>query len=200
MKEISVIILAGGESRRMEHPKAFLKFDKNRTFVEKIIDEYANAGINKIILVINAFALNSENEIILSHLDKNITVIYNRNPEKGRLYSLSLGLAELDNIKGCFIQNIDNPFVNTSLLKKMIPLTSIDSYVSPTYNNKGGHPILISKSICDSISTINENLDTLRNKLEKFNRIVMLANEDVLININTVEEYIKYFSNKRFRK
>ena len=200
MKENSVIILAGGKSKRMGQPKAFLKFDKNRTFIDKITDEYINAGVHKIILVINAFALNSENEIILSNLDKSITIIYNRNTEKGRLYSLSLGLAELDTIKDCFIQNIDNPFVNSSLLKKMIPLISIDSYVSPTYNKKGGHPILISKSICDSISITDDSSITLRDKLEKFNRIVIPVNEEVLININTVEEYTNYFSKKPSNK
>lgn len=122
MEDLAVIILAAGESRRMKQPKCFLKFDKNRTFVEKITNEYLNAGIHKIILVIYDLAINSENLNIVSHLDKNIIAIYNRNPEKGRLYSLSLGLAELDNIKGCFIQNIDNPFVNSGLIKKMIPL------------------------------------------------------------------------------
>jgi molybdenum cofactor cytidylyltransferase len=199
MKDISVIILAGGESRRMEQPKAFLKFDKNRTFIEKITDEYIKAGINKIILVINAFALNSGNKIILSHLDKKITTIYNKNPEKGRLYSISLGLIELNKIKGCFIQNIDNPFVNSELLKKMIPLVKFDSYVSPTYNKKGGHPILISKSIYDTIIGINDVSTTLRNKLERFNKIVLPSNEQVLININTVNDYTEYFSEKHFK-
>jgi len=194
MEDLAVIILAGGESRRMEQAKAFLKFDKTKTFVEKIIDTYVKAGINKIILVINAFAIHSENEIIASHLDKKITIIYNRNPEKGRLYSLNLGLAEMNKSKGCFIQNIDNPFVSSRLLKKMIPLIKTDSYVSPTFNKRGGHPILISKSICDTISTNDDSSITLRDKLEKFTRIVMPANEQVLININTVEEYTKYFS------
>lgn len=198
MESIVAIILAGGESKRMKQPKAFLKFDINRTFLEKIIDEYISAGINNIILVINASSLKSENEFILSHLNKKITIIYNTKPVKGRLYSLSLGLAKLNKAKGCFIQNIDNPFVNSDLLKKMIPLIKLDSYVSPAFNNRGGHPILISKSICDAISDIDDTSITLRNKLEKFNRIVIPANEHVLININTVKEYTKYFSNNRF--
>jgi len=198
MKGIAAIILAGGESRRMDQPKAFLQFDKNRTFVERITDEYLIAGIKNIILVINAFALNSENENILSHLEKKIKIVFNRNPEKGRLYSINLGLTEAHKVKGCFIQNVDNPFVNSRLLKKMIPLLKTDSYVSPTYNNKGGHPILISKSIFETISTGNDTSISLRNKLKEFNRIKILAKEQVLININTLEEYSKYFSEKHF--
>ena len=105
----------------------------------------------------------------------------------------------MDSNKGCFIQNIDNPFVNSSLLKKMIPLISTDSFVSPTYNNKGGHPVLISNSIIETILENEDTSVTLRNKLEKFNKIVMPANKEVLINMNTVEDYIKYFPKKNFR-
>jgi len=194
MKRISALILAGGESNRMKQPKAFLKFDKNRTFLEKITNAYIEAGIDDIILVINASSLNNENKIILSHLGKKIILINNKNPEKGRLFSIKLGLSTLNNSKGCFIQNIDNPFVNSELLIKMIPLVKINSYVSPTFNKRGGHPILISKSIYDTIIEINDVSATLRNKLERFNKVILPSNENVLININTINDYTKYFT------
>ncbi len=198
MKSVAVIILAGGESSRMKHPKAFLKFDRRNTFLEKIINEYVDAGIEDIILVINASSLNSENEIILSLLDNNITLIYNKKPEKGRLYSLKLGLSKLIGTENSFIQNIDNPFVSSNLLNKMIPLIKSGSYVSPTYNGKGGHPILISKLICNTILDYDDTSITLRNILAKFNKTTMPYDEQVLININTADDYTKYFSNKRF--
>ncbi len=196
MKNISTLILAGGESRRMKQPKAFLKFDKNRSFLEKITDEYLRAGLNNIILVINAFSLSDDNEFILSKLSKKITIIYNKNPEKGRIYSLKLGLLKLNDPKNIFIQNIDNPFVNSELLIKMVPLLKPKSYVSPSNNSKGGHPILISNIIGNKILDNKDTSITLRNILKKFNKVLIPADKSVLININTAKDYAKYFSLK----
>ena len=52
METISALILAGGKSERMTHPKPWLMLD-GQTFAEKIIDTYISAGIEKIVLVIN---------------------------------------------------------------------------------------------------------------------------------------------------
>ncbi len=194
MKERSVLILAGGESSRMGKSKAFLKYDASKTFLEKIVEEYLLANIEKIILVINKSTLTYENKQILTQFDKKHTLIYNENPEKGRLYSLRLGLRFLNDYKSCFIQNIDNPFVNTKLINNMIPLIKNDSWVSPTYNSKGGHPVLISNSICKTILENDNDSDTLRSILRKFHKIKMLSNKTVLTNINTEEDYCQYFS------
>ena len=142
MKNISTIILAGGESRRMKRSKAFLKFDDNISFLEKIIDEYRTAGVYKIVLVINVSIPNNENKQILSQLDDKITIVYNKHTEKGRQYSIKLGLSFINESDNCFIQNIDNPFVNANLLKNMISIIKFGSYISPTYKGKGGHPVL----------------------------------------------------------
>lgn len=194
MKNTSVLILSGGESKRMKQSKSFLKFNDHLTFLEKIISVYLKAGINNIVLVINPLSLNLREKQILSNLEETISVIFNNHPEKGRLYSIKLGLSTLIDYDKCFIQNIDNPFVSPQLIKKMVPLIKSNSYVSPTFNHKGGHPVLLSKSICKQLLQINDRTSTLRDILGKFRKIVMQADELVLININTMEEYLRYFS------
>jgi molybdenum cofactor cytidylyltransferase len=194
MKNISTIILAGGESRRMKRSKAFLKFDDNISFLEKIIDEYRTAGVYKIVLVINVSIPNNENKQILSQLDDKITIVYNKHTEKGRQYSIKLGLSFINESDNCFIQNIDNPFVNANLLKNMISIIKFGSYISPTYKGKGGHPVLISSLICKHILEKEEASLTLRDILKEFNKITIPSNRSVLININTNDDYKKYFS------
>ena len=193
MKNIAAIILAGGESSRMKQPKAFLKFDNHITFVEKIIYEYQLAGIDKIIIVINYSYLDSEKERILSQFDTKIIRVYNKHPEKGRQYSLYLGISMLHESENCFIQNIDNPFVKANLIRSMIPLIQKEAYISPTFKGKGGHPVLLSNSICNHILNMKDHKLTLRDVLIKFNKITIPANASVLININTEQDYKQYF-------
>ena len=52
-KNISVIILAGGDSERLKFPKPFLLFSPRVTFIEKLIRVYSVFGCRKIITVIN---------------------------------------------------------------------------------------------------------------------------------------------------
>jgi molybdenum cofactor cytidylyltransferase len=194
MKNFSVIVLAGGNSNRMKQSKAFLEFDYHVTFLEKIVNEYLKAGLEKIVLVINPYSLNTENIQKLSQLEKKITIIYNQNQKNGRLYSLKLGLSILNESENCFIQNIDNPFVSLNLIKAMIPLIKSETYISPIYKGKGGHPVLISNSISKYILEMKGCSFTLRDILEKFNKITTPSNESVIININTDKDYKKYFN------
>lgn len=193
MNSIAAIILAGGTSNRMKRPKAFLDFDGQLTFIEKIVEEYSESGIKKIILVINESSINSVSESILSRLNKAVTIIKNKYPAKGRLYSLKLGLKILDESDSCFVQNIDNPFIEAQLLTALIPLLQDESYVTPSFKGKGGHPVLLSHNICRQILKISNNY-TLRDVLQKYQKINFNYNETVLININTPSEYKQYFS------
>ena len=53
MKErYGVVILAGGKSERMDFPKIYLDI-KGKTFLSKIAQEYSDAEIDNICLVIN---------------------------------------------------------------------------------------------------------------------------------------------------
>ena len=196
MKDCAVIILSAGKSQRMGQPKPFLLFDKtnNITFIEKIITEYQNFGCQEIIIVFN-----KENKQKFSKLNINkqqIKIITNPEPESGRFYSIKLGLSVLESANYVFLQNCDNPFINQDILKKIFDNKTENAYVSPVYNNKGGHPILIPESIFTKIQTqMSKNLN-LKHFLQHFARKnVLLSEANILANINTQEIYNKYFNN-----
>lgn len=193
MGKFAAIILAGGASNRMKSHKAFLKFNDHLTFVEKIVKTYQDVGMEQIILVISPSSLHTDSEIILNSFSEEITIIYNYYPERGRMYSLILGLSQLTANDSCFIQNIDNPFVESRLLLKMQPVLKEASFVSPTFNGKGGHPVLLSPSICKFIVNMQDEAGTLKDILSKFKRISIPYNESVLVNINTPMDYKNYF-------
>ena len=200
-KSVSVIILAAGNSSRMKCPKVFLSFDKGRTFLEKIIDSYIAAGIDDIILLINEDVQKKiEKMLIDNYGDKEIKLIVNHFPERGRFYSIRLGLMQSETIF-YFIQNIDNPFISASLLNRMIGISDKGNYVVPVFNNKKGHPVLLDKSIKKHILSCESGNGNLRLLLNGFNKIELAwRDEGILANINTQLEYEKYFSQEMKKK
>jgi CTP:molybdopterin cytidylyltransferase MocA len=86
-----VLILAGGKSERMIFPKAYLLFN-GKTFLKKIIEEYYEAGIKNIYVVLNDDFCNGEWEKYIDEVKSIVTIIKNPNPELGRFHSLKLGI------------------------------------------------------------------------------------------------------------
>ncbi len=190
----SAIILAGGNSKRMNFPKPWLTFSENKTFLEHIIDTYKILGCNKIITVINSkFCIEWMYE--LNKIKTKSIVIQNHNPEKGRIYSLKLALKHLKQVNYAFIHNVDNPSVKRSTLLKLIKSRPKDGYSVPVYKNKSGHPIYITKNIIEKIKTYS-NESTLREILSSEKRTsIHVEDKHVLLNINTTEDYKKFTEN-----
>ncbi len=191
-KNAICIVLSGGLSVRMNSPKALLRFDENSTFLQHLINVYNNACIAKIIVVKN---INIEiNDMIF--YEKNVEFVNNYFPEKGRLYSIQLGLKQYTDAEYCYIQNIDNPFITTELLNDLWLAKDNAEYITPQYNEKGGHPVLISKTIIDNLLTVTNYDNTLQNLLKPYTRHRFKTNdENCLLNINTPGDYEKYILN-----
>lgn len=190
--QFSVLILAGGNSTRMKFPKPWLKID-NTTFLEKIIKTYQSFGIKNIVVIINQKFCIEPWESKIKFLKKQAIIIENTAVEKGRLYSIQLGLQQLADADFVFIQNIDNPFIDKIILEKLQHNRCETGVTVPTFNQKGGHPILINRSIKEQIINNFNSSSTLHDVINQFDRKnVEVENESILININTPEEYKKY--------
>jgi len=194
MEKMNVIILAAGNSNRFGTPKPFLLYDKNSTFLEKIVTLYREFGCKKIILVMNQNHSEILSNIYSESFLSGITVIYNRRADLGRFYSLKLGADSVSNSDYCYIQNIDNPFTDSKTLQKLYENRKDDAYISPVYLNKGGHPILLPGIIIDMIKKeININLN-IKDLLSRFNKITVdVDNDKILANINTPFDYEIHF-------
>ena len=188
----AVIILSGGNSSRMNYPKAFLSIGK-KTLAEHLSSIYIDFGIQKPIIVLNSILYKEEWADIIAKLSINNTALKNNFTELGRSYSTSLGLKEVKDEQGCFIQNIDNPDINAGLLNNMVANLKDDSYVVPANNGINGHPILLGRDIINHLKNLQGNEWILKDELKKFNRIQVEATENnVLLNLNTEADWKIY--------
>jgi len=184
--------LASGQSTRMGRPKFALRFDKNLTFLEKIITGYSSFGCRQIIVVLNeqGKAYLKENPIKSTG---NISIVTNFHPEWERFYSIKIGLKQVDEFSSSFIHNVDNPFVNEQVLKSLQCGLAGTDYVVPCFKGRGGHPVLLSKkTIKHIISEKNPDLN-FRDFLKGYAKnVVEVGDERVLVNVNTGEEYERF--------
>ncbi len=185
--DFSSVILAGGESKRMGYPKIWLKDGENDLIVEKLIQPFRNFGCSKIVLIINHAFCQSPWNSNLERIASLATIVKNHQPEKGRFVSLKLAAEQLISSNFVFIQNVDNPFVNLKLLEMLAANRSENGYSVPTFNGKGGHPILVSGKIINEINKLENINFNLRDILKHFKRKdVPVPWKNVLANINTI--------------
>jgi len=192
-KKYSAIILSAGKSSRMGVHKFSLRFNDSTTFLENMVNEYNAFGCNEIIIVLNPDGASFLDQLKLS-LPSNVTIAINHHPEWERFYSLKLGAKLLLKTDSTFVSNIDNPFVNHSVLSLLTKHYKDADYLNPIYKGKGGHPFLISEKVIADLGS--EELDQIHMKefLGRYSKkSVEVDDERILLNVNTNEEYRRLF-------
>jgi len=191
----SALVLAAGESRRMGEPKPFLKWDENTTFLEKIINDFLTFGCAEIVVLLNEKWIEIYEQNNYTFL-KTCKVVINKHLELERFYSVKLGVAALKpDTERCFIHNTDNPYLEQTLLENLFSEISTNcDYVVPQFNDKGGHPIIINRKIIERITAENNLNFSLKQILCNFEKKNLNCADNLTqININTMDEYNKFF-------
>lgn len=193
INNLSVVILAAGISERMEgFYKPLLPFNNGCNFLEQIVKIYTQFKVNEIIIVVNK-TVYSKLDLIL-YKKHNIHIEVNPYPEKGRFYSIILGVSKVLHSDYCFLQNVDNPFVTNELLSTLVKNKTDLGYAVPYFNNEGGHPIIISKAIIRYLQNEKNYFLNLKNILRTFKKVkVQVDDKNILVNINSITDYKNYF-------
>jgi len=192
----SAIILAAGKSQRMGKPKAFLPFDEMRCFAGKIAEEYYTFGIRDIIFVTNKDLLAR-----FKRLEQQFTYLktaLNRRPETGRFSSFLCGIqAASDFSRFYFIHNTDMPVFEQSLLNKLWKNRMKGDYIVPRNAGRGGHPILINKTIGESAKNQQSRNINFREFLSQFKKAYTeVQSESIRLNINTPDDYADFLKKR----
>lgn len=191
-----VLILAGGKSERMIFPKSYLLYKGGKTFLENLAEGYSRAGIKKSCIVINKEYCEGEWEQFFERAKLFISIIEKTNSAQGRFHSLKLGLKNLPDIEFCFIHNVDNPFIDMNTIEYLWRQRKSYGYTVAVHNGKRGHPLLISKYVIQRINELEDNEYNLKDILSEFPmRVAEVDSQEILLNINTPEDYEKYVVN-----
>jgi molybdenum cofactor cytidylyltransferase len=151
---LSVLILAGGESRRMGFPKLLLQYHDTTLLTHTILK--AKAVSNDIVVVVGKFA-----ELYQKEAEKSkVKVIENPEWSEGLASSLRVGLKSLDNSELALILLPDQPFVSVDHLQALIAKQkqTQSELVFSSYQGTLGAPTVIHHSLFDQVQTLRGNV------------------------------------------
>ncbi|MBK7861632.1 MAG: NTP transferase domain-containing protein [Archangiaceae bacterium] len=128
------IILAAGESRRMDQVKALLPAGRGHTFVSQLAERCRKAGLVPLV-VTGAHA----REIKAAH--PTLWQVVNRQWRKGQLSSVLTGLRASALARRVVIQPVDAPDVSVATLKKLRKAKA--PAAAAAYRGELGHPVSV---------------------------------------------------------
>jgi CTP:molybdopterin cytidylyltransferase MocA len=137
------VILAAGEGARMGGvAKALLPIAPDgSTFLQRIVDTLAQAAVDEIVVVIGP----PHGQRVREAAPANTRCIVNSDPKRGMFSSVQIGVAALGGeVARALIWPVDTPFVAPATVAQL--LATSGEAVVPTFEGRGGHPILVPRS------------------------------------------------------
>ena len=148
---ICAIVLAAGCSSRMGSQKLLLPFGKS-TVISHIVNQITNSKATKTYVIVGHEA----EQVTEALSDEPVTIVHNPEYESGMLSSVRAGIQNIpDEYDSVLIALGDQPSITTKLIDEIILCFSESKkkIIIPKYNDKRGHPILLSTSLKNEILT-----------------------------------------------
>ena len=153
---VSGILLAAGESSRMQGAfKPLLRWGK-RTVIGECVNQMRNTRLGDIFVVLG----HREAEIRPVLAGTGVQFAINQNYRQGMLSSVKTGLAMLGpNSDGFLLALVDQPMIDSNLINDLITTfeKSDKGIVVPTFDGRWGHPVVVSTVYIEEIMQIDDN-------------------------------------------
>ncbi len=146
MSEACVILAAGRGKRMGGRNKALLVF-QGKTFLQSIASQCVAAGIDEVVVVVAEPHL-AETRAAAESLG--LRWVCNETPEDGMASSVAKGFAyALREFRAdfCWLWPVDVPAVSSQVLSNLSKRRLAASVVIPSQGKRGGHPVLVARSI-----------------------------------------------------
>jgi molybdenum cofactor cytidylyltransferase len=186
----AALILAGGASRRMGGtPKASLRVG-SQSAIQRVVRISHEEGFEPIAVVVGPHGGVVQREL----MGWQAQVVFNEAWPRGRTGSVQRGLAILPPRANILLWPIDHPFVEAKTLRALHSTAVSDrvaSWIIPTFEGRGGHPVLIRPSAAREAAALPPDapLRTVVHRLGPQVRRLPVDDPFVLANLDTWEDY-----------
>ena len=186
---ISAILLAAGESRRMNGENKLTKKIRGKPLIKYSVKNIVESSVDEIIIIIGHKANDIKNSI---NEDKKIKFFFNNDYKTGMASSIKTGLNNLsEKTQAFFICLGDMPMINKDIYNQLIKQLKNKDIIVPTYKNQQGNPVLFSISMKDIIMNIEGDAGAkkiLENNKDKVFELE-INNQGILKNYNTPNNF-----------
>ena len=153
---VAAIVLAAGRSQRMGAFKPLLPFGQ-KTVIEICIDHMRAGGVETVVVVLGRGPRGAR---LKAHL-MNAEVVFaiNPDPESEMSASIACGVRALpEGIQAVVINPVDHAAVPPEVVATLVSEWKHGArLVKPTWNERGGHPVLIDLEFRDELLSLDPN-------------------------------------------
>ena len=176
---ISAILLAAGQSKRMDGENKLTKEIQGVPLIKHSVKNILASSVDELIIV-----LGYQKEIIEKLIDKNnkIKFVFNKDFENGMASSIKTGLDNLsEKTEAFFICLGDMPMVNHDIYNQLIKSKDNKEIIVPTYKGQQGNPVLFDKSMKETVMNITGDVGAKK---------ILELNKDKILNIEINDQNI----------
>ncbi|HET6973210.1 MAG TPA: nucleotidyltransferase family protein [Pyrinomonadaceae bacterium] len=186
MKSCSAILLAAGRSSRMGAFKPLLPFG-NKTVIECCIDYLRAGGVEEIVVVLGHRADDIRQQV------SGVKFALNPDPDSPMGASIAAGVRELpETAQATLIVLVDHPAVAPTVVSTLLESWKSGArLVIPTWQGRGGHPVLVDLSFKAELLNLPEGggmralFDAYRNEITR----VPVASPFIARDMDTWDDY-----------
>lgn len=174
MKNIGIVILAGGNSSRMGKAKQTLVY-RGRTLLETTVEQAIKADLGPVVVVVGAYADQ------ISSVVPEVELVYNPQWEKGMGSSIAAGVRAMEEkgVEALVLCVSDQPFLHAPVLRRLAAGFPRYQKVASAYGGSIGVPCLFGKRHFEALKHVEQGAkhlllgeDTLRVPFPEGNRDV----------------------------
>ena len=176
---ISAILLAAGQSKRMDGENKLTKEIKGIPLIKHSVKNIFASSVDDLIIV-----LGYQKETIEKLIDKNnkTKFVFNKDFENGMASSIKTGLNNLsEKTEAFFICLGDMPMVNHDIYNQLIKSKDNKEIIIPTYKGQQGNPVLFNKSMKEKIMSITGDAGAKQ---------ILELNKDKILNLEINDQSI----------
>ncbi|HEV7746519.1 MAG TPA: nucleotidyltransferase family protein [Pyrinomonadaceae bacterium] len=153
---VAALILAAGRSQRMGAFKPLLPFGPT-TVVESCIDNMRRGGVENVVVVVGKGERGEELKALL--VDSDVSFAINPDPESEMSASIACGVRVLrKEIRAVVVNPVDHAAVPGEVVATLLyGWQQGAQLVQPTWNERGGHPVLIDLKFRDELLDLDPN-------------------------------------------
>lgn len=193
--KFSIVILAGGRSKRMGTMKQLLPWG-NKTILQQVVDTASGVNPTEIIVVLG----HNADEISKVLQGKPVKIVVNNEFSKGMSSSLKTALRHISPESDTYVFMLgDQPLVTVNMLQLLLAHHAASNLgiTVPVYHNVKGRPVIIDSKYREELMTLKGEIgakQVIDNHPDDVQE-VPVDSEEVIVDIDTQEEYKKYSNN-----
>ncbi len=188
---VAAVLLAAGESTRMQEMKALLPWTSGRSLLAHQARALTEAGYDPLVVVLGHLAERLREELRGA---PHAVVVENPRYREGRTTSIVAGLRALPpDVGAVLIVSVDQPRSDALLASlRGAWLAKRPSIATPSLDGRAGHPPLFAVRLLPELLAVTEEREGLREVVARHREDRLLVPTDdplTLTNLNTREDY-----------